>query len=229
MPHKRKKKAGFTPSLEFQPSDSWLYLSVLGEEQGELEVPLPTLALLVLLKHTGIQGARVRLLPRKREEGETSVVVARAGLPPGVEECGEVPSEVRCCRAPVWYLPRQRTCIAGLCSVARYLLRLGYATEGREGCRRLLGRQQSCLVAPVEVSPWTSYCEVEVLGVLPCLEASQLPEAMAKLEAHLAQPIRMHNIREVMQKKYPGLEEGDENLVSEELVLMNLMDRASLE
>ena len=65
-----------------------------------------------------------------REEGEYSVGVAREGLPPGVEllqgDCLEVPREVRCCRPPVWYLPAQRTCVAGLCSVVRSLLRWAY-------------------------------------------------------------------------------------------------------
>ena len=33
-------------------------------------------------------------------------------------------SESYCCRLPVWYLPNQLTCLAGLCSVVRYAVKL---------------------------------------------------------------------------------------------------------
>ena len=83
--------------------------------------------MLFTLRYTSISRARVRLLLVARQEGEYSVGVLREGLPPGVhlqEDClEEVAREVRCCRPPVWYLPAQRTCVAGLCSVVRYLLR----------------------------------------------------------------------------------------------------------
>ena len=86
-----------------------------------------------------------------------------------VEDIKEVPSQLAACKLPAWYLPNQKTCIAGriiikehkpsfqsnrhchcllnsgtsgLCSVVRYTLRLGHACEQSELCRTLLGFQQ---------------------------------------------------------------------------------------
>ena len=69
----------------------------------------------------------------------------------------DVPGEVLACKLPVWFLPQQRTCIAGqaqklhkkeispglsgLCSVMRYSLRMGYACEELTICQDLLGFQ----------------------------------------------------------------------------------------
>ena len=116
MPHKRKGKGGFQPGLQFQPEESWLYLGVWGEGEGWLEVPLHTLVLLFTIRHTEA-SAQVRLVQEEPRRGEVGVRVRREEVQEEVEV--EVPAEVRCCRPPVWYLPRQRTCIAGLCSVAR--------------------------------------------------------------------------------------------------------------
>jgi hypothetical protein len=225
MPHKRKKTGGFCPALEFDPAGSVLYLSVHRADESWLEAPLATAQLLLLLRHTGIATARVALLRQERRPGEVTIQLARAGLPLGVEgpSSNPPPLEVAACRPPVWYLPGQRTCVAGLCSVARYLLRLAVATEGSATCRRLLGHQQACLSAPAEVSTWTNFCEVEAARVLAVLgpTAAGVPEAAARMEAHLGHPVRMHNIRRSMQQSgsvktrvEPGgkevLEEGGE-------------------
>jgi len=222
MPHKRKKKPEFSPQLEFEPGESWLYLSIHSETEDTVSVPLPSLILLFILRYCSISVARLRLLVTSPMTGEMSVRVSRRCLPHGKEiniktESFIAPREVRCCRPPVWYLPKQRTCIAGLCSVSRYLLRMAAQCEGLEMCKRLLGFQQGCLSAPAEVSTWTRYCEVEAITILSSLNQPSLvclPEDLARLEAHLSQPIRMHNIRDTMHKS--GYLDGKEKLVDED-------------
>ena len=95
--------------------------------------------------------------------------------------------------------------LSGLCSVIRYSLRMGFASEKLQLCYELLGFQQGCLSAPQEVSTWTKFCEVDIHSPLVQLlrediPAKHLPEDISRFESHLKQPVRMHNIREKMQK-----------------------------
>ena len=94
---------------------------------------------------------------------------------------------------------------SGLCSVIRYSLRMGFASENLQLCYDLLGFQQGCLSAPQEVSTWTKFCEVDIHSPLVQLlkedsPAEHLPEDISRFESHLKQPVRLHNIREKMQK-----------------------------
>ena len=206
MPHRRKKGkgGGFCPGLKFQPDESWLYLAVHKWDEEWVEVPLNTLTLLFTLRFASIGTTKVRfLLEPTQSDREVSVRLRKDELPLQSEkELDElVPSQVKCCKAPVWFLPGQRTCVAGLCSVARYMLRMAAEAEGLQACQRLLGFQQGCLAAPAEVSTWTSFCELEVASAMQNgNKIINIPEAIAKFEAHLGQPVRMHNIRDVMQK-----------------------------
>lgn len=97
---------------------------------------------------------------------------------------------------------------------------------GNEAAKSLLGHNQTTLSAPAEVSVWTKFCEIDLPKATTSLLGSlvkakketsesgaiiserstdeikfpiQLPEELAKYEAHLRQPIRMHNIRKRMQ------------------------------
>jgi hypothetical protein len=72
----------------------------------------------------------------------------------------------------------------------------------------------SCLSAPAEVSAWTKFCEVELPDatkkILKMLNeegggggaALILPVELSKFEAHLRQPVRIHNIRKKMAKTH---------------------------
>ena len=82
---------------------------------------------------------------------------------------------------------------------------MGFASEKLQLCYDLLGFQQGCLSAPQEVSTWTKFCEVDIHSPLVQLmrediPAIHLPEDISRFESHLQQPVRMHNIREKMQK-----------------------------
>ena len=65
---------------------------------------------------------------------------------------------------------------------------------------------QLCAVGVFQVSTWTNYCEVEAGSVLQEVKEGEaakeaiLPEHLARLEVHLGQPLRMHNVRDVMQR-----------------------------
>ena len=161
MPHRRKKGkgGGFCPGLKFQPEESWLYLAVHKWEEEWVEVPLNTLTLLFTLRFASVGTTQVRfLLDQTQGNGEVSVRLKKDALLQhrGKEWDEPVPTQVKCCKAPVWYLPGQRTCVAGLCSVARYMLRMAAETEGLQACHRLLGFQQGCLAAPAITSARSS-------------------------------------------------------------------------
>lgn len=64
----------------------------------------------------------------------------------------------------------------------------------------MLGFRQSCLSACAEFSIWTKFCEVDlVTSIKRCLTVknSEIPVDVIRLEQHLRQPVRMHNIRKI--------------------------------
>ena len=152
MPHTRKVKTEFMPKLQFDHENSFLYLAYIDEEEEELTVPLETFVILFCLQYCEIGNVRVRLL-QGQDSGGTVVRVGRQDQQLVRQE--ETPAELLAVRLPAWYLPAQRSCIAGLCAVVRYACRLGTATGAGPHCRDLLGFQAGCLSAPREVSTWT--------------------------------------------------------------------------
>ena len=62
----------------------------------------------------GSHSLCVRLLKQSPETIKSLVKISRElDLVSELVELGDVPSEVLACNLPVWYLPSQRTCIAG--------------------------------------------------------------------------------------------------------------------
>lgn len=90
--------------------------------------------------------------------------------------------------------------VAGLCGVCRNIVK--YSND----CyANLLGFKGSCLLAPSEASIWTKFCEVDIVECTKSIllsfenndrvkESFELPNAFARFESHMSQPIRMHNI-----------------------------------
>lgn len=89
--------------------------------------------------------------------------------------------------------------VGGLCAVCRSIIKnAGKAYE------YLLGFKQSCLSAPAEVSPWTKFCEIDMIQ---CTQEVQrfhkdlnkahkqymVPNVIACFESHLSRPPRQHN------------------------------------
>lgn len=207
MPHRRKVRKEFSPQLKFEPESSYLYLEYNDRNQECLSVPLETLVIIFAIKYCDIKNIQLRLLKQNDRSFEKKSVQINIKEElelnhSVVEDIKDVPSQLAACKLPAWYLPNQKTCIAGLCSVVRYTLRLGHACEQSDLCRTLLGFQQGCLSAPQEVSTWTKFCEVDIHRSLEDLRNNRdkLPEDLSRFESHLRQPVRMHNIREKMQK-----------------------------
>ena len=218
MPHKRKSKNCFSPKLQFEPNDSFLYLTYYEEEENFLCVPIESLVIIFSLKFCEIKDIKIRFVVSPIS-GVSTRISKQLDLHFEIEKRNEAPVQVQACRLPAWFLPNQRTCIAGLCSVVRYAFRLAHFSEQLQICKSLLGFQQGCLSAPQEVSTWTKFCEVDIhqpLEELNNTELITLPEAISKFEAHLKQPVRMHNIRDKMQKSgkvKPVLEDGIEVVI----------------
>jgi len=200
MPHRRKARQEFSPQLVLDLENSFLYLGYSEESTDRLLVPLDTLAMLFLLRFTDIHSkVNIRLMKTNSStlQAKYMVSIMKSSWLPA--PCPGPQSHILACPPPFMYLPLQQTTIAGLCSVARYTLRL----SDIDSCVRLLGFQKACLAAPREVSPWTDFCEHRApLGLDELVhegESECLPEMMSIFEAHLKQPVRMHNIRRRMQ------------------------------
>lgn len=108
------------------------------------------------------------------------------------------------CPLPV--LTNDNVIIAGLCSVCRTIVKFA-----NESYRYLLGFKESCLLAPAEASPWTKFCEVDILACTKNVlmfhaKAHQnkaitdyiLPKEFSQLESHLSQPVKAHNVGKLL-------------------------------
>ena len=122
MPHRRKQnRKEFAPQLKFEPDQSFLYLSYYGaSDDGDLLVSLETLVILFSIKFCDIKNIKIRLLHDTScrtysESCQVKIPIKRdISLEYNIVETTEVARELLACRLPAWYLPNQRTCIAGL-------------------------------------------------------------------------------------------------------------------
>lgn len=102
------------------------------------------------------------------------------------------------CSFPV--IVSENVIISGLCSVCRAITK--YSDDR---FKYLLGFKEGCLQAPAEASPWTKFCEVDILHATKAILQSYkqmdseyvLPNQFAYFENHLAQPVKAHNIRKL--------------------------------
>lgn len=99
-----------------------------------------------------------------------------------------------------------RLTVSGLAAVSRHLMK----ESDDPVVVKSLGFRGNCLQAPAECSIWTSFCEVQMVqSTILFLTQQQkqdvveIPTTLAKLEEHMKQPIRMHNIVKRWQKDQP--------------------------
>lgn len=108
------------------------------------------------------------------------------------------------CNFPV-FVGETNVIVAGLCGVCRAIIKSTDATN-----RYLLGFKESCLLAPSEASPWTKFCEIDMITctqkiinfhnqLADTTNEYQLPNELACFESHMGQPVRVHNIHKVVQ------------------------------
>jgi len=201
MPHKRKVRRDPPTKLIFEPENSFLYLRISDETADSYIVPLDTLLTIFILKYISDDQIQVYLV--KERVDECTVEVNKSVVHFQVTK--DIPVQVQRCRLPVWYLPGQQTCLAGLCSVVRYAVKLvAFSSDCPEvqKMKTLLGHQLNCLSAPAEVSTWTKYCELSLRQATSAwLSRDEMyyPEEVTQLETHIRQPVRIHNARKRMQ------------------------------
>lgn len=122
------------------------------------------------------------------------------------------------CTFPV--ITNENVVIAGLCSVCRAVVKFA-----NESYKYLLGFKESCLLAPSEASPWTKFCEVDILTctkhVLIFHSQSEsnaingefvLPNEFGQFESHLNQPVKAHNMCKLILDFARGIRVSDANL-----------------
>ena len=87
--------------------------------------------------------------------------------------------------------------VSGLAAVSRHLMK----ESNDPVVLKAMGFRGNCLQAPAECSIWTSFCEVQMIQATILFLTQQqqqdvveIPAALVKLEEHLKQPIRMHNV-----------------------------------
>ena len=87
--------------------------------------------------------------------------------------------------------------VSGLAAVSRHLMK----ESNDPVVLKAMGFRGNCLQAPAECSIWTSFCEVQMIQATILFLTQQqqqdvveIPTALVKLEEHLKQPIRMHNV-----------------------------------
>ena len=116
MPHRRKGgRQQFAPQLKYEPDQSYLYLQLVDDDE-DLAVSLDSLTILFSLQFCSIKSVRVRFLRSSHQSNDSKRVFKisrQLGLSYEIVNREETPAELLACRLPAWYLPSQRTCIAG--------------------------------------------------------------------------------------------------------------------
>ncbi|XP_034939263.1 glutathione S-transferase C-terminal domain-containing protein homolog isoform X2 [Chelonus insularis] len=116
----------------------------------------------------------------------------------------ELPVNAESCELPNLIL-NQSSCIAGLCACLRQIIKLASQSNVQHWCHNLLGFKDSCLLACAETSTWTKFCEIDLISTLKQFTkdpyTSELPPNIVRFEAHMAQPVRLHNIKKYTTSK----------------------------
>lgn len=185
------------------------------KNNGQIDVTLETCIVLFLLKFldqpSHIQINLIPLTERSKTKLRFSIQrnVFTFIIQTQVEYQSTAASQ---CNFPV-FMSEENVIIAGLCGVCRALIK-----ASDQSFRYLLGFKESCLLAPSEASPWTKFCEIDMITAtkqilnfhqqLLLLDAEndidipikyQLPNELACFESHMNQPVRVHNIQKVAQ------------------------------
>lgn len=182
-----------------------LYIQVYEKpDNGWVQVPLETLISVFMVKYCF--GCRVQLYLIEQGGCEPSFRIRLSGLNYEEIQFEYMPQVAKSCLLPV-VLVENNTCVAGLCAVLRQLIKSVVSEEPSHWSKNLLGFRQGCLVACAESSIWTRFCEVDMIGATKQLMLTNItssnidiPKDIARFEAHMSQPIRMHNVQKKAQE-----------------------------
>lgn len=184
------------------------------KNNGQIDVTLETCMVLFLLKYLDQPShIKIHLIPLT-EDSKTNLRFSiqkdafdRIIIQTQAEFEATASSQ---CYLPV-FMSEKNVIIAGLCGVCRALIK-----ASDKSFRHLLGFKESCLLAPSEASPWTKFCEIDIIkatkqilnfhhltsdteqGVDVPIKY-QFPNELGCFESHMNQPVRVHNIQKVAQ------------------------------
>lgn len=134
------------------------------------------------------------------------------------------------CSFPV--IVSENVVIAGLCSVCRAIVK-----HGDKKFRYILGFRETCLQAPSEASPWTKFCEIDILTCTKSMlkfhqqlempEECVLPQEIGYVESHLSGPVKAFNISKLTIDITRGLRVTDQPPSKNETINSEIADLAS--
>lgn len=170
--------------------------------------PIETIVTLFTIRYCE-SSINIKLIQSKRESSERAYTIDLSNF--AYEIVNEIPYYASCCELPN-VTTNKDSCVAGLCTVLRQIVKDASAEYSMHYCRALLGFKGSCLTACSEASVWTKFCEVDLILTLKFLnmkdsENSVLPASLARFECHMSQPVKLHNLyKYTMCKKFAALD-----------------------
>lgn len=213
-----------------------LYLESLTDScngnEDKLIVTLETSVVLFLLEFVERPSCiQVFLVPSNRKSTELGIEINRKSVEFTTLSTSAYSTELASnCTFPV--IVSENVVIAGLCSVCRAIV-----NYGDEKFRYLLGFRGTCLQAPSEASPWTKFCEIDVLTCTKAMikfhqqpeipEECVLPQEIGYVESHLSGPVKAFNISKLTLDIARGLKVADQPPPTKEAIDSGNVDLAS--
>ncbi|XP_011313553.1 glutathione S-transferase C-terminal domain-containing protein homolog [Fopius arisanus] len=178
-----------------------IYLELFSTEENEFLAPIETLVVLFTMKYCDSR-LKITFILTKQSHGVNSYPINLENFSHQILS-DEIPENADTCQLPNLKL-NSMSLVAGLCACLRQIIKLSIAECPDHFCRNLLGFKTSSLLAPSESSPWTRFCEVELISTLRThVTSPEIPETIARFEVHMSQPLRLHNIyKYTMSKKF---------------------------
>ncbi|XP_015112657.1 glutathione S-transferase C-terminal domain-containing protein homolog [Diachasma alloeum] len=183
-----------------------IYLELFSTEGDEFFAPIETLVVLFTMQYCDSRLEITFVLTKQPIEVNAYPITVE-NFSYKVLNADEIPEIADSCQLPNLKL-NSMSLVAGLCACLRQIIKLSIAESPEHHCRHLLGFKTSSLLAPSESSPWTRFCEVELISTLrtmeyPATSSGEIPETLARFEVHMCQPVRLHNIyKYTMSKKF---------------------------
>lgn len=167
--------------------------------------PIETIITLFTIKYCNSE-INIKLIQTKQKLNECAYIIDISQFVYEIIDENDIPHDVNSCELPSIVL-NKTSYIAGLCAILRQIIKSTLIDCPLHYCRSLLGFKESCLLACLESSVWTKFCEIDMINMLKFLNLDssnqvELPHSLARFECHMSQPLRIHNLyKYVMSKK----------------------------
>ncbi|XP_062545360.1 glutathione S-transferase C-terminal domain-containing protein homolog [Armigeres subalbatus] len=167
-----------------------------------IEAPIESYIVLALLKYLRviIIGRDCQLnfveCKTKLENRKDSVWLELTGMRMKFFQADKWPETASYCQVPC--ILHSFWVLSGLCSICRHFTKCYTLREPNS--KKLMGFKGNTLLAPAELSLWTKFCEIDIEACvrevlqLQSGKSVVVPECLGKLERHLAQPLKAHNV-----------------------------------